>query len=97
MSDNFYRPELLPPYGTNGGCYVWIVMVENEQRIRQVARDIKRYLKSIGVNVPSGNEVLHVPLSRSVRLPHEGHSSFARPRMTRRSRSSSCSLSSPDR
>ncbi|GBR02978.1 hypothetical protein AA0229_1836 [Gluconobacter cerinus NRIC 0229] len=44
-------------YGANGEGYVRIALVENEQRIRQAARNIKRYLKSMGVNVPSGNEV----------------------------------------
>jgi alanine-synthesizing transaminase len=28
-------------------------MVENEQRIRQAARNVKRYLQSMGVNVGS--------------------------------------------
>jgi alanine-synthesizing transaminase len=27
-------------------------MVENEQRLRQAARNVKRYLTSMGVNVP---------------------------------------------
>ncbi|MFT9291549.1 LL-diaminopimelate aminotransferase [Gluconobacter oxydans] len=44
-------------YGANGEGYVRIALVENEQRIRQAARNIKRYLKSMGVNVPSSNEV----------------------------------------
>jgi alanine-synthesizing transaminase len=43
--------------GANGEGYVRIALVENEQRIRQAARNIQRYLKSMGVNVPSGNEV----------------------------------------
>ena len=41
----------------DGEGYVRIALMENEQRIRQAARNIKRYLKSMGVNVPSGNEV----------------------------------------
>lgn len=41
-------------YGEDGEGYVRIAMVENEQRLRQAARNIKRYLTSMGVNVPSG-------------------------------------------
>jgi alanine-synthesizing transaminase len=37
-------------YGENGEGYVRIAMVENEQRLRQAARNIKRYLQSKGVN-----------------------------------------------
>ena len=37
-------------YGEDGEGYVRIAMVENEQRIRQAARNIKRYLNSLGVN-----------------------------------------------
>lgn len=37
-------------YGENGEGYVRIAMVENEQRLRQAARNIKRYLQSSGVN-----------------------------------------------
>jgi alanine-synthesizing transaminase len=37
-------------YGENGEGYVRIAMVENEQRLRQAARNIKRYLQSVGVN-----------------------------------------------
>jgi alanine-synthesizing transaminase len=29
-------------------------MVENEQRLRQAARNIKRFLQSHGVNTPAG-------------------------------------------
>lgn len=38
-------------YGEDGEGYVRIAMVENEQRLRQAARNIKRYLVSMGVNV----------------------------------------------
>ncbi|NOW45082.1 alanine-synthesizing transaminase [Novosphingobium sp. SG751A] len=41
-------------YGEDGEGYVRIAMVENEQRLRQAARNVKRYLTSMGVNVPSG-------------------------------------------
>jgi alanine-synthesizing transaminase len=41
-------------YGEDGEGFVRIAMVENEQRLRQAARNIKRYLTSMGVNVPSG-------------------------------------------
>jgi alanine-synthesizing transaminase len=37
-------------YGEEGEGYVRIAMVENEQRIRQAARNVKRYLSSMGVN-----------------------------------------------
>ena len=37
-------------YGENGEGYVRIAMVENEQRLRQAARNVKRYLQSFGVN-----------------------------------------------
>jgi len=40
-------------YGEDGEGYVRIAMVENEQRLRQAARNIKRYLQSMGVNTPS--------------------------------------------
>ena len=38
-------------YGEDGEGFVRIAMVENEQRIRQAARNVKRYLQSMGVNV----------------------------------------------
>ena len=37
-------------YGEEGEGFVRIAMVENEQRLRQAARNIKRYLSSVGVN-----------------------------------------------
>ena len=37
-------------YGEEGEGYVRIAMVENEQRLRQAARNVKRYLASMGVN-----------------------------------------------
>jgi alanine-synthesizing transaminase len=40
-------------YGENGEGYVRIAMVENEQRLRQAARNVKQYLKSMGVNTPT--------------------------------------------
>jgi alanine-synthesizing transaminase len=40
-------------YGEKGEGFVRIAMVENEQRLRQAARNIKRYLSSAGVNTPS--------------------------------------------
>jgi len=39
-------------YGENGEGYVRIALVENEQRLRQAARNVRRYLQSMGVNVP---------------------------------------------
>jgi alanine-synthesizing transaminase len=37
-------------YGEMGEGFVRIAMVENEQRLRQAARNVKRYLSSLGVN-----------------------------------------------
>ncbi len=37
-------------YGEDGEGFVRIAMVENEQRLRQAARNVKRYLTSMGVN-----------------------------------------------
>jgi alanine-synthesizing transaminase len=37
-------------YGEEGEGFVRIAMVENEQRIRQAAKGVKRYLQSMGVN-----------------------------------------------
>lgn len=37
-------------YGEDGEGFVRIAMVENEQRLRQAARNVKRYLVSMGVN-----------------------------------------------
>ena len=44
-------------YGEDGEGFVRIAMVENEQRLRQAARNIKRYLASMGINTPAGNTV----------------------------------------
>src|SRR3954471_15030779 len=40
-------------YGENGEGFVRIAMVENEQRLRQAARDVRKYLQSMGVNTPA--------------------------------------------
>jgi alanine-synthesizing transaminase len=40
-------------YGEEGEGFVRIALVENEQRLRQAARNIRRYLKSMGVNAPA--------------------------------------------
>jgi alanine-synthesizing transaminase len=37
-------------YGEDGEGFVRIAMVENEQRLRQAARNIRRYLTSMGIN-----------------------------------------------
>ena len=37
-------------YGEDGEGFVRIALVENEQRIRQAARNVRRYLASMGVN-----------------------------------------------
>jgi alanine-synthesizing transaminase len=39
-------------YGEEGEGFVRIAMVENEQRIRQAARQIRAYFRSVGMNVP---------------------------------------------
>jgi len=41
-------------YGENGEGFVRIALVKNEQRLRQAARNIRRYLQSMGVNTASG-------------------------------------------
>ena len=38
-------------YGEDGEGFVRIAMVENEQRMRQAARNIRRYLSGMGVNI----------------------------------------------
>jgi len=40
-------------YGEEGEGFVRVALVENEQRIRQAARQVKRYLQSMGVNTPA--------------------------------------------
>lgn len=40
-------------YGEEGEGFVRIAMVENEQRLRQAARNVKRYLQSMGINTPA--------------------------------------------
>ncbi|WP_174279253.1 LL-diaminopimelate aminotransferase [Sphingomonas bacterium] len=40
-------------YGELGEGYVRIALVENEQRLRQAARNVRRYLQSMGVNTPA--------------------------------------------
>jgi alanine-synthesizing transaminase len=40
-------------YGEDGEGYVRIAMVENEQRIRQAARNVRKFLQLHGVNTPS--------------------------------------------
>lgn len=43
-------------YGENGEGFVRIALVENEQRLRQAARNIRRYLQSMGVNTPARDQ-----------------------------------------
>ncbi|PZU46909.1 MAG: LL-diaminopimelate aminotransferase [Sphingomonas sp.] len=40
-------------YGEEGEGFVRIAMVENEQRLRQAARSVRKYLQSMGVNTPT--------------------------------------------
>ncbi len=40
-------------YGEEGEGFVRIAMVENEQRLRQAARNVRKYLASMGVNTPA--------------------------------------------
>ncbi len=39
-------------YGEEGEGYVRIAMVENEHRLRQAGRNVKKYLQSMGINTP---------------------------------------------
>ena len=39
-------------YGEDGEGFVRIALVENEQRLRQAARNVRKYLQSMGVNTP---------------------------------------------
>ncbi len=43
-------------YGEEGEGFVRIAMVENEQRLRQAARNVKKYLQSMGVNTPGQSQ-----------------------------------------
>ncbi|GGE03951.1 aminotransferase [Polymorphobacter glacialis] len=40
-------------YGEDGEGFVRIALVENEHRIRQAARNVRKYLQSMGVNTPA--------------------------------------------
>ena len=44
-------------YGEEGEGYVRIAMVENEQRLRQAARNIRKYFQSVGINTPAMKDV----------------------------------------
>ena len=44
-------------------------MVENEQRIRQAARNVKRYLQSMGVNTPAQGRRLRSASGKAGRRP----------------------------
>jgi alanine-synthesizing transaminase len=37
-------------YGEDGEGFVRIALVENEQRLRQAARNVRRWFQSMGVN-----------------------------------------------
>jgi alanine-synthesizing transaminase len=55
-----FSKQLLTPAGVAvaaGVGHVRIAMVENEQRIRQAARNVRRYLQSMGVNVGTKSAV----------------------------------------
>jgi alanine-synthesizing transaminase len=43
-------------YGEDGEGFVRIALVENEQRIRQAARNVKKYLQSMGLNTPGASQ-----------------------------------------
>ncbi len=45
-------------FGEYGEGYVRIALVENEQRIRQAARNIKRFMRDHGVNGPVAGEAV---------------------------------------
>jgi alanine-synthesizing transaminase len=40
-------------YGEDGEGFVRIALVENEQRLRQAARNVRKYLQMMGVNTPA--------------------------------------------
>ncbi len=44
-------------YGEEGEGFVRIAMVENEHRLRQAARNVKKYLQSMGVNTPGQSKL----------------------------------------
>ena len=41
-------------YGEEGEGFVRIALVENEQRLRQAARNVRRYFASLGINSGAG-------------------------------------------
>ena len=43
-------------FGSEGEGFVRLALVENEQRIRQAARGVKKFLSANGVNVPGGQK-----------------------------------------
>lgn len=43
-------------YGERGEGYVRIALVENEQRLRQAARNIRRWFQQMGLNTPAGSQ-----------------------------------------
>ena len=45
-------------FGEYGEGYVRIALVENEQRIRQAARNIKKFMRGYGVNGPVTEEAV---------------------------------------
>jgi alanine-synthesizing transaminase len=45
-------------YGEDGEGFVRIAMVENEHRLRQAARNVKKYLQSMGVNTPGQSKAI---------------------------------------
>ena len=44
-------------FGEEGEGFVRLALVENEQRLRQAARNVKKFLTSRGVNAPAGEEI----------------------------------------
>jgi alanine-synthesizing transaminase len=50
-------------FGEQGEGHVRIAMVENEQRIRQAARSIKKFLESRGVNTGAATSAKHAKVS----------------------------------
>jgi alanine-synthesizing transaminase len=43
-------------YGEDGEGFVRIALVENEQRLRQAARNVKRWFQQMGVNTPAAGQ-----------------------------------------
>ena len=43
-------------YGEDGEGFVRIALVENEQRLRQAARNVRRWFQQMGLNTPAAGQ-----------------------------------------